>query len=52
MVYIPLGCQDSSVGIATELWAGSNPGGGKIFCAVQTGPEAHPAFCIMGLSWE
>jgi len=26
----------------------SNPGGGRIFCALQTSPEAHPASCTMG----
>jgi hypothetical protein len=43
----------SSVGIATELRAGRSgdriPGGGARFSApVQTGPDAHPAFCTMG----
>jgi hypothetical protein len=26
---------------------GSNLTGGEVWCAVQTGPEAHPAFCTM-----
>jgi hypothetical protein len=42
----------SSVGIATELWAGRSgdriPVGGEIFSTVQTGPGAHPASCTMG----
>jgi hypothetical protein len=44
----------SSVGIATDFGLdgpGSNPGGGRDFPPVQTGPEAHPAFCTMG-TWS
>jgi hypothetical protein len=29
------------------VW-GSNPGGARFIAHVQTGPEAHPASCIMG----
>ena len=41
----------SSVGIATDYGLdgpGSNPGGGRDFPPVQTGPAAHPASCKMG----
>jgi len=41
----------SSVGIATDYGLdgpGSNPGGGRDFPPVQTGPGAHPASCTMG----
>ena len=41
----------SSVGIATDCGLdgpGSNPGGGRDFPPVQTGPGAHPASCTMG----
>ena len=41
----------SSVGIATDYGldgSGSNPGGGRDFPPVQTGPGAHPASCKMG----
>jgi len=41
----------SSVGIATNYrldGPGSNPGGGRDFPSVQTGPGAHPASCKMG----
>ena len=27
---------------------GLNPCGGNIFCTIQTGPKAHPAFCTVG----
>jgi len=27
---------------------GSNPGGGRDFPPIQTGPGSHPAFCTMG----
>ena len=41
----------SSVGIATELWAGrsgTESRWGRDFPPVQTGPGAHPASCTMG----
>ena len=41
----------SSAGIAPDYGLdgpGSNPGGGRDFPAVQTGPGAHPAFYKMG----
>ena len=41
----------SVVGIATAYGLavrGSNPGGARFSVPVQTGPEAHPASCIMG----
>jgi len=41
----------SSVGIATELWAGWSvveSRWGRDFPPVQTGPGAHPASCKMG----
>jgi len=41
----------SSVGIATDYGLdgpGSNPGWGRDFPPVQTGPGAHPASCNMG----
>jgi len=41
----------SSVGIATDYGldgSGSNPGGGRDFPPIQTGPWAHPASCTMG----
>jgi len=41
----------SSVGIATELWAGRSgieSRWGRDFPPVQTGPGTHPAFCKMG----
>ena len=40
-----------SVGIATDYGLdgpGSNPGGGRDFPPVQTGPGAHPVSCKMG----
>ena len=40
----------SSVGIATDYGLdspGSNPGGGRDFPPVKTGPGAHPASCKM-----
>jgi hypothetical protein len=49
-------CAGSSVGIATDYGL-DGPGiellkkipvGARFFVPVQTGPEAHPAFCIMG----
>jgi hypothetical protein len=43
---------DSSVGIATELWAGWSgdriPVEARFSAPVQTGPEAHPASCKTG----
>ena len=41
----------SSVGIVTAYVLtvrGSNPGGARFSVPVQTGPEAHQAFCTMG----
>ena len=41
----------SSVGIATYYGldgSGSNPGGGRDFPPIQTGPGAHPTSCKMG----
>ena len=41
----------SSVGIATDYeldGPGSNPGGGRDFPPVQTGPGVHPNSCTMG----
>jgi len=41
----------SSVGIALDYGLGGpglNPGGDEIYRPVQTGSEAHPAFCTMG----
>ena len=41
----------SSVGTATELWAGRSgveSRWGRDFPTVQTGPEAHPVSCKMG----
>ena len=41
----------SSVGIVTDYGLegpGSNPGGGRDFPPVQTGPVTHPASCKMG----
>ena len=41
----------SSVGIATELWAGRSGNRipvGRDFMPVQTGPGAHPTSCTMG----
>jgi len=38
-------------GIATDYGlegTGSNPGGGRDFLPVQTGPGVHPASCTMG----
>ena len=43
---------DSSVGIATELWAGRSgieSRWGRDFPSVQTSPEAHPASCTMDI---
>ena len=42
----------SSVGIATDNGLdgpGSNPGRGRDFPTVQTGPGAHPVSCTMGI---
>jgi len=41
----------SSVGIVTDYGLDgpeSNPGGGRDFPPVQTGPGVHPASCTMG----
>jgi len=41
----------SSVGLATDFGLDgprSNPGGGRDFPPVQTGPGSHPASCKMG----
>ena len=47
--------RDNVARIATTLRVGmsrgSNPGGGEIFLPLQSGPEAHPASCKMGVSW-
>jgi len=49
--YHTVGGPGNSVGIATDYGLdgpGSNPGGGRDFPPVQTGPGAHPASCKMG----
>ena len=49
---IKLGGPGSSVGIATELWAGRSgdriPVGARFSSPLQTGPGAYPASCTMG----
>ena len=52
--YIPMGGPGSSVGIATELWAGRSgieSRWGRDFPPVQTGPWTHPASCKVG-TWS
>ena len=50
-ILVLLLCAGIVVGIATGNGLdgrGSNPGGGRDFPPVQTGPGAHPASCTMG----
>jgi hypothetical protein len=45
------GGRDGAVGVANRNdleVSGFTPGWGKIFCIRPAGPEAYPAFCIMG----
>jgi hypothetical protein len=53
-VHVCVSCWDSIVDIVTfvmwMVWGlGPGEGGGEIFCAVQTGPRAHPASCTAGI---
>jgi len=51
LVYISCG-PGRSVGIAADYGldgSGSNPGGGRDFLPVQTGPGTHPALCTMSI---
>ena len=51
MAVFSYGGPGSSVGIATELWAGRSgveSRWGRDFSPVQTGPGAHPTSCKMG----